>query len=188
VKKVALLLVAASALAAPSAGAVRWEAGLCGGLRTVKDDTLRSTYGTGWVYTPFVSYRLSRKLWIGAEFEGGFSKDAKIGIFAEESRLAVHGVHAFVQYGRERGAIRPFLKVGAGVFHFKMDIESPFVQAANFASNDVSILLGGGLKVMLKRRLFCAAEVKYAALWADPFDDLVDLGGIRLLAGLGLDF
>ncbi|MBM3310973.1 MAG: hypothetical protein FJY80_05645 [Candidatus Aminicenantes bacterium] len=186
-KKAVLLLLALSALAPAAPADVRWQAGLAGGWRTLKDSTLQSVYGGGWVFVPWMSYRLSRTLWVGAEFEGGYVQKAKIGLFAEESRLAVRGMHAFLFYGPDKGRIRPFLKVGAGLFAFKMDIDSPYVQAANFASNDVSILVGGGLKVMLGRKLFVTAEVKYAALWADPFDDMVDLGGIRFLAGIGLD-
>jgi opacity protein-like surface antigen len=187
VKKLALALVVTFVLAAPVSGATRWQAGLYGGLRTIKDETLRSVYGGGFIYTPFVSYRISKKLWIGAEYEGGYAKESKIGLFAEESRLAVQGVHAFIQYGRDKGKIRPYLKVGAGFFRFNMDIDSPYVRASNFSSSDISILVGGGARIMLTRKIFGAAEIKYAALWADPFDDMVDLGGIRFLAGLGLE-
>jgi hypothetical protein len=187
VKKAVLVLVALFALSSATTAAVRWQAGFSGGWRTVKDQTLQSVYGGGWVFAPWMTYRVSRSLWVGAEFEGGYAQKAKIGLFAEESRLAVRGMHAFLYYGRDKGRVRPFLKVGAGLFSFQMDIDSPYVQASNFASSDVSILVGGGLKVMLGRKLFATAEVKYAALWADPFDDLVDLGGLRFLAGIGLD-
>jgi hypothetical protein len=40
----------------------------------------------------------------------------------------------------------------------------------------------------LNRFLFFSGELKYVALWADPFDDQVDLGGIRALLGIGLNF
>lgn len=187
-KKAVLVLLALPLLTPPSEAAVRWQAGLFGGWRTIKDETLRAVYGGGLVYTPSLSRRISKKLWVGVEFEGGYVKEAKIGLFEEASRLSVRGAHAFLLYGQDRGKVRPFLKVGAGLYSFKMDIDSPYVQASNFASNDVSILLGGGLKVMVTRKVFAAAEIKYAALWADPFDDMVDLGGIRFLAGIGLDF
>jgi hypothetical protein len=186
VKKFVLSLITPLVISASAWGAVRWEVGLGAGLRTIKDETLRSTYGQGFVYTPYVNYRVSRTLWVGLEYEGGFVKKARIGIFQEESRLAVEGVQAYVLYGKEKGAIRPFVKVGAGSFHFEMDIDSPYVQAYNFASSDISILFGAGLKVMLSRKLFLSGELKYTALWADPFDDLVDLGGLRLLLGVGI--
>jgi hypothetical protein len=185
-KKAAFALLVALAPYALAASEPRWEAGLSAGMRTIKDETLRTVYGNGFVYTPFVSLKVSPKVAVGLEFEGGYVKDAKIGIFREDSRLAVQGGSLFVSYGRDKGLIRPFLKFGAGIFHFQMDIESPYVQAYNFSANDISILVAGGFKASLSRTLFLSAEMKYSALWADPFDDMVDLGGIRLLLGAGV--
>jgi len=181
-------LIGLCAAAAFSAEEDRWRAGFSAGWRTIKDKTLESVYGGGWIFTPSLSYRISPGLWVGAEHETGYSKEARIGLFAEESRLAVRGTHIFLLYGRDKGRIRPFFKIGAGLFAFDMDIESPYVQANNFSSRDVSILFGGGLRVMLSRKFSAVAEAKYAALWADPFDDMVDLGGIRILGGLVFDF
>lgn len=187
-KKLVLTFFALLSGAILAAGAVRWEAGVGAGVRTIKDEILREAYGSGFVYTPYLSYRFSRSLWAGLEYEGGLTDKSKIGIFQEDSRLSISGVQAYLLYIREKGAVRPFAKIGIGGFRFKMDIASEFVQAYNFASSDVSILFAGGVKVRLSKKIFLNGEMKYTALWVDPFDDLVDLGGLRFLLGAGFQF
>jgi hypothetical protein len=38
---------------------------------------------------------------------------------------------------------------------------------------------------VIVKNVFGTAELKYAALWVDSSDDKVDLGGFRLLLGIG---
>lgn len=186
-KKTALFLACLFA-GTGAAAAQTWEAGLSGGYRTIKDATLKSVYGNGFVYAPYLSLAVSPSLRIGAEYEAGYAKDAKIGIFQDPSTLDVRGFHVFVQYGERIGRIQPYLKVGAGIFSYKLDIQTPTLSANRVDSTDISFFVGAGLHARLNRLLFLAAELKYVALWADPFDDQVDLGGLRALLGIGLVF
>lgn len=170
------------------AAAQTWEAGLTGGYRTIKDSTLRAVYGNGFVYAPYLSLAVSPSLRVGAEYEAGYTKDAKIGIFQDPSTLDVRGFHFFLQYGERVGRVQPFLKLGVGVFAYKLDIQTPTLSANKVDSTDVSFFVGAGLHTRLNRFLFFSGELKYVALWADPFDDQVDLGGLRALLGIGLNF
>jgi len=158
---------------------------LLGGYRTIKDATLKSVYGNGFVFTPYLSLAISQSLRIGAEYEGGYVKEAKIGLFADPSKLDVHGIHVFIQYGDRIGRVQPYLKVGAGIFSYQLHIEIPSFPADKVDNNDISFFIGAGLKVNLSKRIFLMTEIKYAALWAEPFNDQVDLGGLRALLGFG---
>ncbi len=44
------------------------------------------------------------------------------------------------------------------------------------------------MRAVFTKPRFGTAELKYVALWVGSYDDKVDLGGIRLLLGVGYDF
>ena len=184
-KKTALVLALLLA-GAGSAPAQTWEAGITGGYRMIKDEVLRNTYGNGVVFTPYLSLAVSKTLRVGAEYEFGYKKDAQIGLFQDPSTLDVKGGHFFLQYGERKGRVQSFLKVGIGVFFYKFGVDSPALPGLRVSDNDVSFYFGAGLRIMLAKRVFAVTELKYAALWVDPYDDLVDLGGIRVLAGIAI--
>ena len=186
-RKTALFLAALLVAAGVSSAQDRnWEMGISGGYRTIKDQALRSTYGNGLVYTPYLSLAVSKTLRVGAEGEFGYAKDAAIGLFQDPSTLDVKGGHLFIQYGERKGRILPFLKVGIGVFFYRFDVNIPALPGLNIADNDISFFFGAGLRFAVTKHLFATGELKYAALWVDPYDDLVDLGGIRALVGIGI--
>jgi opacity protein-like surface antigen len=184
-KKTALL-VASLLVAAGFSPAQTWEVGITGGYRTIKDQALRTIYGNGFVYTPYLSLEVAKALRVGAEYEFGYVKDAAIGLFQDPSTLDVKGGHVFLQYGERKGRVLPFLKVGVGIFFYKFDVDIPALPGLKVTNNDVSFYFGAGLRYALAKRVFATAELKYAALWVDPYDDLVDLGGIRALIGIAI--
>jgi len=51
-----------------------------------------------------------------------------------------------------------------------------------------TVIIGGGLKFYLIKNLFLAGEVKFVPLKVKPFEEEVDLGGMRYLAGIGFTF
>ncbi|MHB8053726.1 MAG: outer membrane beta-barrel protein [Candidatus Aminicenantales bacterium] len=183
-KKTAWLLALLLAGAGVSL-AQTWEADVTGGYRTLKDESLRGIYGNGYVVTPSLSLAVSRSLRVGAEYEGGFSRNAEIGLFKDPSTLKVRGGHVFLQYGERKGRVQPYLKVGMGLFSYQFDVERPTFSSLQVSNNDVSFFLAGGLRLVIIKNVFGTAEFKYAALWVDSYDDKVDLGGLRLLVGVG---
>ncbi len=186
-KKSALLLAALLAAAGVSSAQDHsWEMGISGGYRTIKDQALRSAYGNGLVYSPYLSLAVSKTLRVGAEGEFGYAKDAAIGLFQDPSTLDVKGGHLFIQYGERKGRILPFLKVGIGIYFYRFDVDIPALPGLKVSDDDVSFFFGAGIRYALAKRVFATAELKYAALWVDPYDDLVDLGGIRALIGIGI--
>ena len=165
-----------------------WEAGLTCGYRTIKDKSLRRIYGNGFVYIPYVSLAVSKSLRVGAEYELGYVKKANIGLFEDPSTLKVGGGHLFLQYGERTGRFQPFLKVGLGLFAYQFDVQIPSQPALRVAETDISFFIGGGLRVAVMKHLIGTSELKYAALWVDSYDDKVDLGGIKILLGIGYEF
>jgi len=186
-KRTALLAAFLLAWVGP-VSARSWEVDVTGGYRTLKDATLRQVYGNGFVVTPSLSYAVSKSLRVGAEYEFGYAKDASIGLFEDPSTLKVGGGHLFLQYGERAGRFQPFLKAGVGLFAYQFDVQIPTPAAVRVSDTDVSFFFGAGLRAVIMKRLIATTELKYAALWVDSFDDQVDLGGIRILFGIGYEF
>jgi len=51
-----------------------------------------------------------------------------------------------------------------------------------------TFFVAGGLKIYPMKNVYISAEVKYVPLKVKPIDDEVDLGGLRLMGGLGFTF
>ena len=86
----------------------------------------------------------------------------------------------------QAGAVAPYIKIGPGLAFYKITIDSPFLKAYNAHGSDIAFSIAAGAKLRLGKRIFLSGEIKYGVLWLDPFDDKVDLGGVRAQAGIGI--
>lgn len=159
--------------------------GIFYGLRTVNNSEIREVYGNGTVFAPYLAVRVWKGIILGAGYEGGYSKEGKIGLYQESSKLRVTGFDFFVGYEWHAGSISPYLKIGYGSFSYKQEIESPSVGEYKVDHKKGAIILGGGIKFYALKRVFFASEVKYVPLKVRPFEEEVDLGGFRVLVGVG---
>jgi hypothetical protein len=162
-----------------------WEFGLLGGLRSLKNADLRDLFGSGLIYTPHVSYRISSGGSVGVSFEGGFRREANVGLFGDLFSLRVRGFEIFYRQEWNLGRVSPYIKIGPGLFLYDLHLDTPFLSAFNVHDSDLSFSIALGLNARLNRRVFLSGEIKYGVLWVDPFDDQVDLGGFRVQAGVG---
>jgi hypothetical protein len=68
-------------------------------------------------------------------------------------------------------------------------VESPSEQPADKTKS--TFFVAGGLKVYPMKNLknlYLSAELKYVPLKVKPYEDEVDLGGLRLMGGVGFSF
>jgi hypothetical protein len=162
--------------------------GLRLGRRTVFDEKIVETYGEGFLYTPFLRLTSERSsLGLEIAYEGGFSRDGTIGLFQENSTLSITGIEAAAIVRKRFGPIVPYLKAGIGYFFLKQKIDSQDVRL-KVDQNQQQVLLGGGLDVLLPRGFYFTSEIKYVPLKVSPYGKVVDLGGVRFLAGVGFSF
>lgn len=164
------------------------EAGITFGGRTVSDSEIKRVYGNGTVFFPYLALNFFGGLFIGAGYEGGYSREATIGLYNEPTKLEVTGMEYFVGYEYKIKIISPYLKIGYGSYTYKQTIDSPYVRGFGVDKKKSAISIGGGLRFFLLKYLFLAAEVKYIPLKVKPYDQEVDLGGLRYSAGAGLKF
>jgi hypothetical protein len=179
-----LLILSIALLAALSLPAIDLDLGLQLGLRTASG-TIQDTYGGGMVFFPSLKLNVWKGLGIGLGYELGYKKDAKIGLFQENSTLKVSGFEAFAAYEFVTGKLAPYARLGIGSYAYSQKVESEFVPDVD--ESKVAVSLGAGVKYLLDK-LFLSAELKYVPLKVKPLDEEVDLGGLRLLAGVGYAF
>jgi opacity protein-like surface antigen len=174
-------------LALGAAQAVEIAAGLQYGHRTVADTRIRDVYGSGTVIFPFLEVRLWRGLGLDIGYEAGYSREGTIGLYEEPTRLTVGGLLVSLVYGRRFGFVAPYGGLGCGVFSYRQTIDSPYA-FEEVDSSKLSVALSAGVRVYPARFLFVSLDFRYVPLKVKPFDEPVDLGGMRLALGLGGSF
>ncbi len=171
-------------------GAAQFSLGINAGYRYLNDVALGEIYGDGYVYEPYIRYSLSFSYGLELSYEGGYKKSAPIGLFQEDSTLSVSGLQLAgivrVPILRIR-YLSTYFKLGIGYYFYKQDIDSEFVRH-KVDHKKWTTIIGGGMSVSLFRGLYLSAEVKSVPLRVRPFDINVDLGGIRILFGIGYNF
>ncbi|MBN2346965.1 MAG: outer membrane beta-barrel protein [Candidatus Aminicenantes bacterium] len=143
---------------------------------------IKDTYGGGLVFFPSARLNVWQGLGIGLGYELGYKREATIGLFDEESTLKVSGFEAFVSYEVAAGKFRPYARLGLGSYKYSQEIESQFAEGVDDTKTAVS--LAAGVKVLFDG-LFVSAELKHVPLKVQPLTEEVDLGGLRLLVGVG---
>jgi hypothetical protein len=168
----------------------QFSLGLTAGYRYLNDVSLGEIYGDGYVYEPYIRYNPSFSYGVELSYEGGYKKSAPIGLFQEDSALSVSGLQLSGIVGvpllRIRN-VRTYFKIGIGYYFYKQDISSEFVRY-QVDHKKWTAIIGAGMNVNLFRGLYLSAEVKSVPLRVRPFDINVDLGGIRILFGIGYQF
>lgn len=187
-RRIALGLVLLAALGGLARAAIRIEIGALGGTRTVNSADIKTVYGNGMVYYPYLAVHVWKGLFVGAGYEGGYLRKGTIGIYGEPTTLRVVGLEGFVGFEIKIRTVSPFIKVGYARYSYKQTLDSLFIgdRAAN--GNKMAPTIGGGLKLSVSGALYVAGEVRFVPLKVTPFEDQVDLGGMRYMAGLGLKF
>jgi opacity protein-like surface antigen len=178
-KKLFILLILALSLT--TLPALDLDLGLQLGLRTASGK-IQDTYGGGMVFFPSLKLNVWKGLGIGLGYELGYKKEAQIGLYEENSTLKVDGFEVFAAYEFQAGKLIPYARLGIGSYKYSHDIESQFVPSVKESKAAVS--LGAGLKYLVSK-IFLSAELKYIPLKVQPLTEEVDLGGLRLLAGIG---
>jgi hypothetical protein len=170
--------------------AAQFALGLNAGYRYLDDPFLGEIYGDGYVFEPYIRYAPSSSFALELAYEGGYKKSAPVGLFQENSTLTVDGFQLSgivrVPFLRIRN-VSTYFKLGIGYYFYKQDIDSEFVRQ-QVDHHKWTTIIGGGMNIHLFRGLFLTAEVKSIPLRVKPFEINVDLGGIRILFGIGYQF
>ncbi len=166
--------------------AVDFSFGFQAGLRTVSESEIKNVYGNGTCFFPYAAINVFKGFTIGAGYEFGYSRSGTIGLYEEATTLKVTGVQAFVGYQLSVSMVTPYVFVGFGSFSYTQTVESEAAQTVDATKS--TFFVAGGIKIYPMKNIYISAEVKYVPLKVKPIDDEVDLGGLRLMGGLGFTF
>lgn len=182
------ILAAATLLLALQAPAMDLRVGCALGTRSVDDERLREAYGPGTVYFPYAALSFWKGAAVGAGLETGYSKEANLGLYKEASSLKIQGFEIFALYQVKFDALHPYLKAGYGFYSYSQTLDSPIAPLFKVDARQGAPILAGGFNLHMTEGLYLSGEVKYVPLKVKPFDEEVDLGGLRYLLGLGYAF
>ncbi|MDY0231475.1 MAG: outer membrane beta-barrel protein [Candidatus Saccharicenans sp.] len=165
-----------------------FEIGCSLGLRTVINSDLKEAYGNGINYFPNLSV-VWKGIILGLGYEGGYKRDGVLGIYEEPAELSVKGPEVFLGYQFNLlNKVSPFIKIGYGFYSYKQVVESEYLSDYPVDGTKSGLIFGGGLKIYPIKQVFISAEVKYGSLKVKPYEDEVDVGGLRLNCGFGIKF
>jgi opacity protein-like surface antigen len=168
--------------------AIDLDVGIFYGPRTVNDSDIKNVYGNGTVYFPYLVVNIGKGITIGGGYEGGYSKVSEIGLYNESSMLKVTGIEFFIGYQLNIKNISPYIKIGYGAFSYKQTVENPYVEEYKVDHKKTTMTIGGGFKFYPIKHLFFGGEIKFVPLIVKPYEEEVDLGGIRYLGCIGFTF
>jgi hypothetical protein len=177
-----LMLFAARAFCA-----VQLEAGFLYGVRAVNDAAFRDISGKGTSYFPHVGLHLWQGLFLGAGYDHSLNK-GKVGLYHDATTLDITGVELFFGYELRLGPASPYLKAGYGFYSYSQTFEDPHLKDFEARGKKGAVLFGGGVKIFFIKSVYLNAEGTYISLKVKPFEDEVDLGGVRFQGGLGVRF
>jgi len=187
-KKTALfaLISLLGPLAAP---ALTIQVGVWMGSRTVADAKVKSAYGDGFVYLPYLQAAVWRKLFVGASYEAGYEKNGVLGVYSNPATLTVIGLDLYLGYEFKFKAIAVYVKAGYGLYRYKQSVRNnPYIAGYEVNHLKSTAVAGAGVKLYPLKFFFISGEAKYVPLKVRPYDLTVDLGGWRFLGGLGFSF
>jgi opacity protein-like surface antigen len=187
-KKYISLLVMGLALSA-SVQAMEIFGGVQAGLRTVSDSEIKEVYGNGFCFFPYLAVNPWKGVVAGLGYELGYSKSGQIGLFEENTTLKVSGFEFFAGYQMPLGFVTPYALAGLGLFSCKQTVDSPAARDVDASKTTFFFALGAKVHPLPRMKsLFATVEFKYIPLSVKPYDEAVDLGGMRLTLGLGYAF
>jgi len=181
-----LAIIACLVFVSTGAEAVEISLGFQAELRTASGTLIKDVYGNGMCYFPYATVKLGKGFTVGAGYEFGYSRSGMIGLYKEDTTLKVSGIEAFVGYQFSISMVTPYVFVGFGSFSYKQTVDSPAAQDVDFRKS--TFFAAAGLKISPMKYGYISAEVKYVPLMVKPYEDEVDLGGLRLTAGIGFSF
>ncbi len=173
-----LLAVSAQAMDLRLDGSLSW--------RRLNDAKIRNTYGEGVAFTSGFELTTRAGWALGLRFESAASRKGMLGLSASEARFRLMGLEATAGRELRLGAFGLYARAGLAVSHYKQTVDYIYVQDYKVNRLALGGVIAVGVRAYLFRFLYFTADAKYVVLPVKPYDQSVDLSGIRLGGGLGL--
>jgi len=159
--------------------------GVSPGIGTLSHSELLSEYGSSFVYCLYVGAELFNGMTINVGYEGGYSKSSSL---VYDSILEISGFQLFGEYSINMGKTFTFVKWGIAVYMAKRSFTAPELKEYDFTETNPGFLFGFGMKIPLTNSIQLKVELIDLTVQMKPFYGWVDAGGVRILAGLVINF
>jgi hypothetical protein len=170
-------------------GALTLRFGLAFGTRSINDALLTSTYNPGPVFAPSLELAFGGGWFAGLAYEPGRTETGALGVYDSPAEFSLSGLELRAGYELRLKAVAFTASAGFGPYSYKQNVEDEaFAQDHPVDQTRWGWSVGAGFKVYPWKFLFLSAGARYVGLAVKPYDRRVDLGGWRLLGGLGLAF
>jgi hypothetical protein len=177
-----LVLTAASA-----AEAMTVQAQLTYGSRKIRDDRIRSVFGEASVVGFSLQAHLGKHLFAGFGVEHAVRVNGVIGAYLNPAEFQLRGFDIFggLEFGTK--VVAGYARAGLGIYAYRLSVQNnPFTAAYPVDRIDLGGMAAAGFKIFPVSAIFLVGEAKYVALKVKPYEDRVDLSGLRLSAGVGI--
>jgi hypothetical protein len=176
------------ALAASSAAeGMTVQAQLTYGSRQIRDGRIKSVFGKSPVVGFSLQAHLGKHLFAGVDFEHADRMSGIIGAYLNPAEFQMRGLDIFggLEYGAKLVSV--YAKAGLGFYDYHLSIQNnPFTAAYPVNRVDLGGMAAVGVQFFPISKSFLVGEVKYVYLRVKPYEDRVDLSGLRLSAGFGI--
>jgi opacity protein-like surface antigen len=148
------------------------------------DSVYEDTYGSGsLIYEGFLGYDLSRRLEIRAAV-GYFKDKGEMTLTREEITFSMVPVVVGMRVKLAKWAkLDPYLGLGVDFYSFKER-----ARLGDTSGSTTGFHLEGGSYVALGQRLFVDVNLRYVKADAQPYGEVIRLGGWRAGVGMGYSF
>jgi len=182
-----VLLLGFVLTAASAAEAMTLQAQLTYGSRKIRDDRIRSVFGETSVVGFSLQAHLGKHLFAGFGVEHAVRMNGVIGAYLNPAEFQLRGLDLFggLEYGTKVVAFS--VKAGLGIYAYRLTVQNnPFTAAYPVDRIDPGGMAAASLKIFPVSMIFLVGEAKYVYLRVKPYEDRVDLSGLRLSAGIGI--
>jgi hypothetical protein len=164
------------------------RAGLSYGPRSINNELLTATYRPGSVFTPSFELGFGEGWFAGAAYETGPRMGGALGLYNSAAVFTLSGLEIYGGYELRLRSLALFVRGGYGPYFYKQTVDYAYAEDHPVEGTRWAATAAAGLKFYPWKFLYLTVGAKFAALKAKPYDGKVDLGGWRLLAGLGFAF
>jgi hypothetical protein len=164
------------------------RAGLSYGPRSINNELLTTTYRPGSVFTPSFELGFGKGWFAGVAYETGPQMSGKLGLYDSAAVFTLSGLEIYGGYELRLKSFALFARAGYGPYSYKQTVDYTYAEDHPVEGTRWAVTAAAGLKLYPWKFLYLTVGAKFAALKAKPYDGKVDLGGWRLLAGLGFAF
>jgi hypothetical protein len=155
------------------------------GIRNIADSSINKYFSSSFLYNLYIGISPVKGLTIGLGKEANYNKDAKIGLYNDNSTLKIKSsIYIFGSYEYKINKFSPYLKFGFYKIETNQTFDNPKLKPFEFNKDKTTYFIGAGIKYNLSKKFNLIADIYTTPCNIEPFEKSVNVGGLRLSGGI----